>query len=390
MAQGKSEDSGAQVASPEPTETALELNEVSKSYGATVALSELSLRVEKGEFVSLLGPSGCGKTTTLQIIAGFVQPNAGRLQLAGRRVDHLPAHKRNIGVVFQEHALFPHMTVRDNVAFGLKMRKVDKEEIRNKVVEALELVHLSGFADRYPSQLSGGQQQRVALARAIVIEPDVLLLDEPLSSLDRKLRESLRIEIDRIHRSTGMTTIFVTHDQEEAMALSDRIVVLNRGQVEQIGSPRELYRSPASVFVADFLGGSNVVAGTLSIDGEIGAAVVETADLGTHAIPSVSKHVSPNGGAVALIIRPTDAAVAPMGSAARDDRSLVGTVAMAEFLGTATVLIVTVGSTELRLMVPGSQQTDFKTGDRVAVNLDAAQMSVVPADDTSEGVGSLG
>ena len=237
----------------------IELHSVTKSYGAVPVVRDLSLAVPQGEFVSILGPSGCGKTTTLNMIAGFATPSAGDIRIRGKSQVRVSPEHRNIGLVFQNYALFPHMTVAENVGFGLKMRKVPKEEIAGRIVEALESVHLTGFADRYPRELSGGQQQRVALARAIAPRPSVLLLDEPLSNLDLKLREAMRIELKEIQAELGMTFVYVTHDQEEAMAMSDRIVVMWGGEIAQEGRPGEIYRNPKSRFVADFIGRSNLI-----------------------------------------------------------------------------------------------------------------------------------
>jgi putative spermidine/putrescine transport system ATP-binding protein len=237
----------------------LELQSLTKLFGDAVAVDGLSLLVEKGEFVSLLGPSGCGKTTTLQMIAGFLEPSAGAIRLGGRDLTKIKPALRGLGIVFQSYALFPHMTAAENIAFGLQMRGVAKAEQAKRVAEALTLVGLAGLSDRYPRRMSGGQQQRVALARALVIKPDVLLLDEPLSNLDAKLREEMQVELRQIQRTVGTTTILVTHDQGEAMALSDRIVVMNRGRVEQVARPTEVYRAPATAFVANFLGKINVL-----------------------------------------------------------------------------------------------------------------------------------
>ena len=239
----------------------LELENLSKAFGTYKAVDGLTLGVEKGEFVSLLGPSGCGKTTTLQMIAGFVEPSAGAIRLGGKDLLAVKPAKRGLGIVFQSYALFPHMTVAENVGFGLEMQGVASAERTTRVGETLELVGLGAFAARFPRQLSGGQQQRVALARALVIRPQILLLDEPLSNLDAKLREGMQIELRQIQRTVGTTTILVTHDQAEAMALSDRIVVMNQGRAEQIASPHEAYEKPATAFVANFLGKTNLVDG---------------------------------------------------------------------------------------------------------------------------------
>ncbi len=235
------------------------LNNIVKRFGDFTAVHKTSLEIPEGDFVTLLGPSGCGKTTNLRMIAGLLDPTEGEILIGGRRVNDVPIHKRNLGIVFQNYALFPHKTVAENVAFGLKYRDVPKSEIAGKVQAALDLVQLPNVGDRYPKALSGGQQQRIALARAIVIEPDVLLLDEPLSALDANLREDMRVELKRIQDQIGVTTVFVTHDQSEALAMSDSIVVMSAGRVEQVGTPEDVYNTPASEFVANFLGASNIL-----------------------------------------------------------------------------------------------------------------------------------
>lgn len=239
----------------------LQLNALSKRYGAVDAVVATDLAVEKGEFVSLLGPSGCGKTTTLQMIAGFVDVSGGQILLDGRDITHAKPASRGLGVVFQSYALFPHMSVRDNVAFGLKMRKVPASEIATQVKNVLELVRLAQHAERYPRELSGGQRQRVALARALVIEPPVLLLDEPLSNLDASLREEMQFEIRRIQCAVGITTLMVTHDQAEALSISDRVVVMQAGRVTQIDAPYTLYEHPRTRFISDFVGKANLLPG---------------------------------------------------------------------------------------------------------------------------------
>jgi spermidine/putrescine transport system ATP-binding protein len=249
------------------TAASIELRGVVKRYGTEVALRGLDLEIRDGEFFCLLGPSGCGKTTTLNLIGGFVPLTEGEIWIQGRRVHELPPHKRPVNTVFQSYALFPHMNVRENVRFGLKMDRVPAAESSLRVGEALALVGLDDFGDRMPAQLSGGQQQRVAVARALVKRPAVLLLDEPLGALDLKLRQRLQIELSQIHRDVGTTFVYVTHDQEEAMSMADRIAVMNDGRIEQLGTPEEVYRWPASRFVADFIGDSNFFAAT--VDGNV-------------------------------------------------------------------------------------------------------------------------
>ena len=245
----------------------LRLNGISKRYGNSVAIDKLSLDVRKGEFFFLLGPSGCGKTTTLRILAGFIEPDAGEILLEGHPIERFPSHRRDAAMVFQNYALFPHMTVFENIAFGLTMQKRPKREIADRVHEAMRLVRLPSFEHRHPKQLSGGQQQRVALARALVLRPKLLLLDEPLSNLDAKLRKELREEVLEIQRLTGTTTIFVTHDLEEALVMADRVAVMNHGRIEQCGTPREIFLQPATAFVADFIGHENIIEG--SMDGPV-------------------------------------------------------------------------------------------------------------------------
>jgi spermidine/putrescine transport system ATP-binding protein len=257
-------ESGAQAVPP-----AIELRGVAKRYGGQVALEPLDLEIREGEFFCLLGPSGCGKTTTLNLIGGFVEVTGGEILIQGQRTDRVPPHKRNVNTVFQNYALFPHLTVADNVGFGLRMARVSRREARPRIDEALALVGLTELADRLPTELSGGQQQRVAVARALVNRPAVLLLDEPLGALDLKLRKRLQIELSQIHREVGTTFVFVTHDQEEAMAMADRIAVMNEGRLEQVGSPEEIYRRPATRFVADFIGESNFVEVTRAQDGSV-------------------------------------------------------------------------------------------------------------------------
>jgi putative spermidine/putrescine transport system ATP-binding protein len=278
----------------------VELTSVCKSYGAVRALDRLSLGLAEGECIALLGPSGCGKTTALNIIAGFLIPDSGEVRIGGHDMATVPTHKRNAGMVFQSYALFAHLTVFDNVAFGLKMRKVEKVEIAGRVREALALVRLDGMASRFPRQLSGGQQQRVALARALVIRPELLLLDEPLSNLDAKLRQEMRTELMEILRRVRITTIFVTHDQEEALALADRVVIMNHGRIEQIGTPSEVYEEPATSFVATFLGEANILRGTVAATDAEGLAC----DVGGGVlVRSARTTTTPPGGPIEVVVR---------------------------------------------------------------------------------------
>ncbi len=245
------------------TETVISIDHVTKRFGAFVAVDDANFEIRRGEFFSMLGPSGCGKTTTLRMIAGFEQPSDGAIRLEGEDVSRVPPYKRNVNTVFQQYALFPHLNVRANVAFGLQSKKVPKAEVQGRVDEMLEVVRLADFGARKPGQLSGGQQQRVALARALVNYPSALLLDEPLGALDLKLRQTMQLELKRIQREVGITFVFVTHDQEEALTMSDRIAVMNEGRVEQIGTPEEIYHQPASVFVAGFIGMANLLPATV-------------------------------------------------------------------------------------------------------------------------------
>ncbi|HEY0327958.1 MAG TPA: ABC transporter ATP-binding protein [Rhodopseudomonas sp.] len=266
--------------------TEIVLQDLAKHYDSSVAVEHMSIRIAPGELVALLGPSGCGKTTTLRMVGGFVDVSSGRILVGGRDVTALPPNRRNMGFVFQNYALFPHMSVAENVAFGLQMRKTPKPETAKRVAQALARVKLASFADRLPKQLSGGQQQRVALARALVIEPDVLLLDEPLSNLDATLRQEMKIEIRQLQQSLGLTTIFVTHDQDEAMSVADRMVLMRQGRVEQMGTPGDIFETPCSRFAAEFMGVTNLFPGKAAAPGLFvldDGAVVRLADA---AVPS--------------------------------------------------------------------------------------------------------
>jgi spermidine/putrescine transport system ATP-binding protein len=316
----------------------IELRRVSKRYGGNVAVRELDLEISDGEFFCLLGPSGCGKTTTLNLIGGFVAPTEGTIWLRGQRIDTLPPHRRPVNTVFQSYALFPHMTVRDNVAFGLKMDRVKRADTVRRVSEALALVGLEELGDRTPAQLSGGQQQRVAVARALVKRPAVLLLDEPLGALDLKLRQRLQVELSQIHREVGTTFVYVTHDQEEAMSMADRIAVMNLGVIEQLGTPFEVYRRPASRFVADFIGDANFL--EVTVDGDF--AVLSD---GTR----VPCHAAGMRGRATLMVRPESLRLGQLDSA--PTAFVRGRALQASFLGTRVRVAVETQTAPVPLMV---------------------------------------
>ena len=285
-----------------PRDAVIQLDRVVKRFGRYVAVHDAQFTIGRGEFFSLLGPSGCGKTTTLRMIAGFEQPTDGRILLEGQDVSRVPPYRRNVNTVFQHYALFPHMSVYDNVAFGPRCQKLEPAEIEKRVRALLAVVRLTDFVERRPAQLSGGQQQRVALARALVNYPSALLLDEPLGALDLKLRQVMQIELKRIQREVGITFIYVTHDQEEALTMSDRIAVMNEGRVEQIGAPQEIYHSPASVFVANFIGIANLLPGVVTRVGGDRVSVKVAGD-GEVSLPAGADPVTP-GAAVTVMVRP--------------------------------------------------------------------------------------
>ncbi|MBO9306084.1 ABC transporter ATP-binding protein [Thermomicrobium sp.] len=317
----------------------VELLDVTKVFeNGVVAVDRVSLQIYQGEFFSLLGPSGCGKTTTLRMIAGFEHPSAGEVLIEGRRMGHTPPFRRNVNTVFQNYALFPHMTVFDNVAFGLRMKRIPRDEIARRVREALHLVRLSGMEERYPRQLSGGQQQRVALARALVNRPRVLLLDEPLGALDLKLRKEMQLELKHLQMTVGITFIYVTHDQEEALTMSDRIAVMNAGRVLQVGTPMEIYERPASRFVADFIGESNFLRGTVQAASSAAATVV-IADRFPVEVPADRQLTV--GQEVTVAVRPEKVRLVPV-EAPEANGLLHGRIEEVIYIGTDTFYVVRV------------------------------------------------
>jgi putative spermidine/putrescine transport system ATP-binding protein len=329
---------------------------LSRHYGSVVALDDLDLTVQPGELIALLGPSGCGKTTTLRLLAGLEDADAGSISVGGKDITRLPASKRDMGMVFQAYSLFPHMTVKQNVGFGLRLRGVSATERDRRALEMLELVELSSQADRYPSQISGGQQQRVALARALAIEPQVLLLDEPLSALDAKVRAQLRDQIRRIQLEIGITTLFVTHDQEEALAIADRVGVMRAGRLEQLAPPTEVYSRPATPFVAEFVGLSNRLAGTVT---------GSTVTVRGHDLPLVDPSTPP--GPVTAIVRPE--AVTLASDSSGESGPMTGTVIASTFLGATSRVTVDLGDTTVMAQLPTSDATKLPAGSRVTLTI---------------------
>lgn len=308
----------------------LELKSLTKKFGDFTAVDHINLEVKNGEMIALLGGSGCGKTTILRMIAGFTDPYEGSIMVDGKEMNHIPAYKRSMGLFFQNYALFPHMDTFDNVAFGLKMKKFAKKDIKEKVQKILELVKMTGMEKRYPRELSGGQQQRVALARALVTEPSVLLLDEPLSNLDAKLRVEMQLEIKRIQRELGITTIIVTHDQEEAVSLADRVIVMNSGKILQVGKPKEVFDHPSSLFVADFMGFSNFIKGKVkSADGTKISVVCSEREL---ILTGANYEGFASGDSVTVSIRPENILPAEKNS----ENALTGIVKNVTYKGTVT------------------------------------------------------
>ena len=341
------------------------------NVGEVVAVQNVNLEIQKGELVTLLGPSGCGKTTTLRMIAGFEFPSAGRIVLDGEEINSLPPHKREMSMVFQSYALFPHLTVFENVAYGLNVQRLSRKTIAERVKRVLDLVHLQGYGDRAPGQLSGGQQQRVALARALVMEPKVLLMDEPLSNLDAKLREEMRTEIRRIQKELNITSVYVTHDQIEAMTLSDRIVVMNEGVIEQVGTPMEIYRFPNSRFVANFIGRANFIDGAILAQRN---SKVTVRSLGETITLSNIKREFQEGEPVILIVRPEMIQIKKKGGLYE------GIVRQAVYLGDMIEYAVDVGGVSILGTETDPHVTElFPEGETVTVDFAQDRVQVLPA-----------
>ena len=358
---------------------ALKLNNVQKKYGSFAAVQDFSLIVNRGEFISLLGPSGCGKTTVLRLIAGYLKPDAGTVLIEHEDMTHVPPYRRDIGMVFQSYALFPHMTVEQNVAFGLQRRGVQKDEIKTRVMAALELVRLEGVAGRRPKELSGGQQQRVALARVIVIQPRLLLLDEPLSNLDAKLRRNMQVEIRRLQESLHITTVHVTHDQSEALSLSDRIVVMNQGKIEQIGTPEDIYVHPYNSFVADFIGESNLLEGYITqLEGGDGTITIRlTGGEGIRVIGTCHASI---GTRIGIVIRPEAIQVFTYVEHAEKDNSFPAILSRVIYSGPITTILLELKSgQELKANIysDGRNLRVFKSGQEVIVRLPPDSLLIV-------------
>ena len=346
---------------------ALQLIGLSKMFGNVVAVDRLNLEVQAGQFVSLLGPSGCGKTTTLRMIAGLEIPDAGDVLLGDENITHLPPDKRKLGMVFQDYALFPHMTVEANVAFGLEMQKVPKDKTQTRVGKALDLVRLAGLQMRYPNQLSGGQQQRVALARALVVEPQLLLLDEPLSNLDAKLRQQMRVELKQIQGEVGITTIFVTHDQEEALTLSDSIVLLSEGKLVQVGTPVEIYEHPRDSFVASFLGQENIFKGRVTDINQRDAQVLTEHGL---TITTPTQPDWKSGQDALLVVRKERIRIksgdAEFNSQVTEMNNFAAAVDFVTYLGTTIQYLCSIGGQQIMISVQNEAGLPrFQQGDQV-------------------------
>jgi spermidine/putrescine ABC transporter ATP-binding subunit len=357
--------------------SSVDIDDVSKFYGATPALDHVSLTFADGEFFGLLGPSGSGKTTLLRSIAGFVEPDSGAIRVDGKVIRDTPVHRRQIGMVFQNYALFPHMSVFDNVAFGLSVRRVASAEIGQRVAAMLGLVRLEGLQDRRPRQLSGGQQQRVALARALITKPRVLLLDEPLGALDKRLRQQMQIELKQIQREVGITTIFVTHDQEEALTLSDRIAIFNEGRVVQVGAPQEVYERPASRFAASFLGDANFFEGRTA-DGEHGQRVLVTAE--GHRIRT-DDILPPSGTAATIAVRPEKfllrARAATGGVDPAPDNRVLARVAAMVYSGSSVSYRVSDGQREVIVFQQNRSAVPLTVGTEAVLEWSAANSIVI-------------
>ena len=356
-----------------PEAAFLSIHGLRKAYGAVIAADVNVLEAQHGQLLTLLGPSGCGKTTTLRCIAGLIQPEAGAISIGGRDITSLPTHSRNLGMVFQNYAIFPHMDAYENVAYGLHGRGLTRQQIRDRVDEAFNLVELTGFEHRYRHQLSGGQQQRVALARAVAYQPDVLLLDEPFSNLDARLRKTMRLEVRKLQQRLSLTTVFVTHDQQEALSISDVVAVMNRGRVEQVGSPAEVYQRPRSEFVADFVGSTNLLPGVVRGYDAVNQLAAIDVEGGVSTLQVWHDHPLTAGALVKVLCKPEQLRLVA------DVAQCVvrGQLSAAAYLGSVTQYQVELSSCSLEVVMPAEQAPMFALGSTVGVELPTQMLRLI-------------
>ncbi|CAO1649046.1 MULTISPECIES: ABC transporter ATP-binding protein [unclassified Salinibacterium] len=375
--------SSAQTTNASEPEGSVVLEGVTKKFGGAVAVDNISLHVRPGEFLSLLGPSGCGKTTTLRMLAGFEEPTSGSIRISGQDVVGIPPHKRNVNTVFQAYALFPHMSVAENVAYGLRQKGTPKSEIRERVTESLDLVQMRSFADRKPTQLSGGQQQRIALARALINRPAVLLLDEPLGALDRQLREEMQIELKLLQSRLGITFIFVTHDQGEALSMSDRIAIMRKGRIEQLDDADSIYDSPASAYVAGFIGQQNFIPGTMTSSltvMESPFGIIHAAEPHDDVDPGMAAQAAVRPEAVSVALASASASSAPTA-----ENQIPGTVIGVSHQGETLQFLVSIGEDQTLLSrVPRPNAPRLAIGDSVLCTWDTASVHVFPSEQATQ------
>ncbi|MBN6188103.1 ABC transporter ATP-binding protein [Aneurinibacillus sp. BA2021] len=361
------------------TRNDVEIKNVIKRFGSNTVLNDINLEIKQGELLTLLGPSGCGKTTTLNLIAGFLEADEGAVYIKGKNVTHVPPYKRDLGMVFQTYSLFPHMTVYENLDFGLKLRKIDKTKKKERIARSLELVKMTGLEHRYPRELSGGQRQRVAIARALVVEPELLLLDEPLSNLDAKLRHELRAEIKRLQKEIGVTTIFVTHDQEEALSMSDRVVVMNGGKIEQISSPTTIYNHPETEFVFQFIGKSNCFHGTVT-ESSSQKIAVQLEDGWVTFVDAANimgdERTCRPGDEVKLYIRPEKLFVTTAGQPERPEQFHPATITQMNYLGASWEIDVSLLGKPVQILTP-TYDASWQTGKEVMIGWNPSDIMLI-------------
>ncbi|MDY6817559.1 MAG: ABC transporter ATP-binding protein [Halobacteriales archaeon] len=365
------------------TSTVVQLDSITKRFRDVTAVDDIDVSIRDGELLTLLGPSGCGKTTTLRMIAGFETPSEGTVYINNQQVTDTPAYNRDTGMVFQHYALFPHMNVADNIAFGLEMQGLPDGEIEERVEDALAMVRLEGLGDRYPSELSGGQQQRVALARALVIQPSVMLLDEPLSDLDKKLREEMRLEILRLHRELDVTMVYVTHNQEEALTISDRMAVMSEGEIHQVGTPEEVYQEPNDEFVADFIGNANLVTGTIGEVNEASYTVDINGQSFTLDAETGERATIEPGREVTLLFRPERFSIHPSDHDSEAENSMLADIQEVTYLGSRIDYFVEAGGEELQVVQQNIERHGgFEQGESITLTFSPDAPFAIPGDRT--------